>query len=212
MNELKQYAKKVSKMSAPYFEGGNQKLRVILIKHWGFLNDKKWGKRASFFNADLCFSTLNHVNLAMADLPRVNLSFAKMLHAKLPKADLRHADLFKADLKHIHLGGTCLKHANLNDANLIGANLSYANLSYAHLSYAHLRYARLGHAHLKNSGCFYLETESYRITGTETHLHVGCKRYPWDEDWEGVAKDTDEVEFFKKYKDQILEMKEKLGE
>jgi len=131
--DLEEYKKVVAKVVAPNFEGGVEKLREILVKHWMWRNDVEGGKRADLSYADLFGADLSDTNLSCA-----NLSWADLRYANLSWANLSHADLSDANLTWANLSGANLFLANLFDANLSHADLSHVSLSCANLSCANL--------------------------------------------------------------------------
>ena len=114
--------------------------------------------------------------------------------------------------------------ANLRSANLRSANLSYADLSYANLSYANLSYADLSYADLitTSANCAIgnmreIKTvllDTWSVTYTADHLHIGCERHLitewWDFDDDRIARmDIKALGWWKKWKDfirQAIEM------
>jgi uncharacterized protein YjbI with pentapeptide repeats len=159
--KLKEYASFVSEMSAPEFDGN---IRVVLIKHFGWLNGKSWGKRAKLNYADLDHAELNYADLDHAELNYAKLDNAELNYAKLNYADLDHAELNYADLDHAELNYAKLDNAKLNHAKLNGAEL--------------------------NGNAFSLTISKYQIIGTKTHIHIGCKRWEWSEDLSKKAKEN----------------------
>ena len=111
-----------------------------------------------------------------------------------------------------------LRSANLRSANLSYADLSYANLSYANLSSANLRSADLSYADLitTSANCAIgnmreIKTvllDTWSVTYTADHLHIGCERHLitewWDFDDDRIARmDIKALEWWKKWKAYI---------
>jgi hypothetical protein len=109
-----------------------EELKVILIKHKMWIENKEGGERADLRGANLRGANLCGANLCEADLRVANLC----------GADLCEADLRGANLCGANLCGADLRVANLCEANLCEADLREANLREADLSEADLREAK----------------------------------------------------------------------
>jgi uncharacterized protein YjbI with pentapeptide repeats len=106
-----------------------------------------------------------------------NLCSAKLAGVNLAGADLYGADLQSADLHDANLHGANLYRAKLQCANLRGANLYAANLHGANLYRANLQDANLHNTIGNSREIISLQTYSYTVTYTATHIQIGCKRY-----------------------------------
>jgi hypothetical protein len=181
--KLKDYIRSISHVTAPYYNGD---IRKVLIRHWGWLNNRPWGVRADLRSADLSSANLRSANLRSANLRSADLSSANLRSANLSSADLRSADL---------------SFANLRSANLRSADLSSADLSSADLRSADLRSAK----------CFCLNISKYQIIGTQSHIIIGCQRWEWGEDLDEKAVEFNLVDEWNRIKKAVYACTQAIG-
>ena len=162
-------------------------LKAILESHQLWLRDEG-GERANLRSANLRSANLSYANLSYANLSYADLSSADLRSASLRSASLRYADLSSADLR---------------SANLRSADLSYADLSYADLITTS---ANCAIGNMREIKTVLLDTWS--VTYTADHLHIGCERHLitewWDFDDDRIARmDIKALEWWKKWKAYI---------
>jgi hypothetical protein len=69
--KLKDYIRSISHVTAPYYNGD---IRKVLIRHWGWLNNRPWGVRADLRSADLSSADLRSADLRSAKCFCLNIS------------------------------------------------------------------------------------------------------------------------------------------
>jgi len=93
------------------------------------------------------------------------------------KVDLNKVNLSGANLRLADLSETDLSGIDLSESNLSGVNLRWANLSRADLSRADLSGAGLNEVVGNGKEIISLQTDSYHINYTSTHIYIGCKTH-----------------------------------
>ena len=144
---------------------GKEALSGMNLKNWILCG-------ASFVETNLCFCSLEGLDLSNVNFEKVNLSHANLTGTNLSNANLSHANLTDAnfqnsiynedtqwpkgfDYQNSGALGPDSKLSSIGplgpDSNLIKADLRYANLRGVNLREANLSHANLSHANLENA-------------------------------------------------------------
>ena len=173
-------------------------LKAILESHQLWLRDEG-GERANLRSANLRSANLSYANLRSADLSYADLSYASLRSADLSYANLSSADLSYADLRDANLRGSFLNGSDLRGSDLRGSDMITATANFAIGNMREIKTVLL---------------DTWSVTYTADHLHIGCERHLitewWDFDDDRIARmDIKALGWWKKWKDfirQAIEM------
>lgn len=117
----------------------NEELKVILEKHYLWLNGEEGGEKADLNDENLSGADLRYADLRCANLRYTDLSYANLSYANLTEADLRGADLSEANLNHADLSET-----NLSEAVGILSAIDYMAANFKRTSEGYIAYKTFG--------------------------------------------------------------------
>ena len=138
--------------------------------------------------------------------------FKKLRMAIFARSNLQHVYLGYSDLTQANFTGSDLRMANMLGSDLLSCNFNDADLRGTDLRRTDIRRCSIVDTVGNTSQIISTHIESWNISATRYALAVGCEQHEWKE-WQSFTDeeindmDNNALEFWKKWKNFIFEMK-----